>query len=106
MQCLPGTDVRGTCSLLGIEGFDLVGVLGVDAAALEFGGGGELFGVGEPFVAEDGDLLDALGVVELGHGVGEAAFDLFDDGGVGGEVGQRREGDVVGAGPRRRGVGV
>src|SRR5687768_11168870 len=52
-----------------VEGFDLVGVLGVDAAALELGGGGELFGVGEPLVAEDRELLDPLRVVELLHHV-------------------------------------
>ena len=36
----------------GVEGLDLGGVLGVDAAALELHGGRELLGVGEPLVGE------------------------------------------------------
>ena len=60
---------------------------------------GELLGVGEPLLGEDGHLLHPLGVAELGHDVGEATVDLRLDPGSSARSAMGLELDALAAGP-------
>ena len=78
----------------------------MDAAPLELGGRRQHVGVRQPLLAEDVHLLDAFGVVELAHHLGQAAVDGLDDLGLGGQVLQIGELDALVGRPHRRDLRV
>ena len=92
---------RASSLLTRVHRLDLGGVLGVDAAALELHRRRELFGVGEPLLAEQRELLDALDVREALVRLGDVALDLGVHRRICRELGKRRCCRDLGSWPTR-----